>query len=684
MKIRREDIRDACGNQSFARGRDYFESGRVLSLEIELVDEDRIQLFGNAKGSGDRLYQQDVILDNSNLFVDIDGNCSCPMEYNCKHIAALCLAYQHEARRNPNKRQSDLPAPTNALQPEVATWLRLLADANPAQPTHIETGGQDFLVYVLSEARGYRHQHQDTGPCVNVRSCHWRKQGNGLTKGRAVDINHIGSIYHSTDYQMLPVDRDIADFLKASVERDFYWDATPQLRGRTGALALSHMVESGRCYWGDSNGVVLAPGETRPVDLGWDKQDNGNFTLRHGLGDEVNIVATNPPMYIDIGSGEVGRILAEGWNGAQIADLHRAPAVPAGQAELLTDALLQQYPELPLPTPQTVDLRVIDRADAVPHLTLSSFDDSTGRRSHCVLLDFEYDGRRIPALPQTTQVTLREGAGWLRVSRNLNQERAARQRLVDSGFTDVTNAQRGPMMLMPLGHKNLLESAARWAEFIEYEIDKLISESWRIEIDDNFHLQFEQGDWEASIDDEDGGNNWFSLRFDLTLGDERLPLAPLLAPLLEMDIENLPETITLPADEHRYVRLPAERIRPYLTTLKELFNRATADADGQFHVSRFDAVTVDSLAEKGASLRGGEGLRKLAVRLKDFSGIAEVTPPPGLQADLRPYQQSGLNWLQFLREYRFNGILADDMGLGKNSLQATSRPQPISTNKTNA
>ena len=39
--------------------------------------------------------------------------------------------------------------------------------------------------------------------------------------------------------------------------------------------------------------------------------------------------------------------------------------------------------------------------------------------------------------------------------------------------------------------------------------------------------------------------------------------------------------------------------------------------------------------------------------------------PVGLQATLRPYQQQGLNWLQFLRSHGLAGILADDMGLGK-------------------
>ncbi|MFM7103669.1 MAG: DEAD/DEAH box helicase [Verrucomicrobiota bacterium] len=47
---------------------------------------------------------------------------------------------------------------------------------------------------------------------------------------------------------------------------------------------------------------------------------------------------------------------------------------------------------------------------------------------------------------------------------------------------------------------------------------------------------------------------------------------------------------------------------------------------------------------------------------------ARVTPPipPGIQAELRPYQLEGYHFLAYLAENRFGGILADDMGLGKN------------------
>ena len=42
-----------------------------------------------------------------------------------------------------------------------------------------------------------------------------------------------------------------------------------------------------------------------------------------------------------------------------------------------------------------------------------------------------------------------------------------------------------------------------------------------------------------------------------------------------------------------------------------------------------------------------------------------TTTPAGLHAELRPYQQQGLEWLVFLWRHELGGVLADDMGLGK-------------------
>jgi superfamily II DNA or RNA helicase len=52
-------------------------------------------------------------------------------------------------------------------------------------------------------------------------------------------------------------------------------------------------------------------------------------------------------------------------------------------------------------------------------------------------------------------------------------------------------------------------------------------------------------------------------------------------------------------------------------------------------------------------------------RLAEFSGIPSTPLPASLNAELRPYQQSGFHFLCHLTRHKLGGILADDMGLGK-------------------
>jgi hypothetical protein len=63
--------------------------------------------------------------------------------------------------------------------------------------------------------------------------------------------------------------------------------------------------------------------------------------------------------------------------------------------------------------------------------------------------------------------------------------------------------------------------------------------------------------------------------------------------------------------------------------------------------------------------------KALRERLKDFKGVPVSELPRGLQAQLRPYQKDGFDFLCHLTQVRLGGILADDMGLGK-TLQTLS------------
>ena len=64
-------------------------------------------------------------------------------------------------------------------------------------------------------------------------------------------------------------------------------------------------------------------------------------------------------------------------------------------------------------------------------------------------------------------------------------------------------------------------------------------------------------------------------------------------------------------------------------------------------------------------LQGRDRERKFISQMLDVKKIEPFELPVAIKAELRSYQQDGVNWLAFLNKYHLHGILCDDMGLGK-------------------
>ena len=82
----------------------------------------------------------------------------------------------------------------------------------------------------------------------------------------------------------------------------------------------------------------------------------------------------------------------------------------------------------------------------------------------------------------------------------------------------------------------------------------------------------------------------------------------------------------------------------------------------KYHFSVLDELLNDVDEEELQRELEEKKERLVDIIENDFSNIQ---PPVQLQATLRPYQQAGFQWLLFLKEAGWGGILADDMGLGK-------------------
>ena len=77
-------------------------------------------------------------------------------------------------------------------------------------------------------------------------------------------------------------------------------------------------------------------------------------------------------------------------------------------------------------------------------------------------------------------------------------------------------------------------------------------------------------------------------------------------------------------------------------------------------------ASLEALERFGADAATLEAVRQLRARVARFKGLPHVPPPRGLSAELRPYQQHGLDFLTYTASsLGIGAVLADDMGLGK-------------------
>ncbi len=76
------------------------------------------------------------------------------------------------------------------------------------------------------------------------------------------------------------------------------------------------------------------------------------------------------------------------------------------------------------------------------------------------------------------------------------------------------------------------------------------------------------------------------------------------------------------------------------------------------------AAAAPEAAREWTGITCGEALEETLRHLRDPATLGDAAPPE-LRAQLRPYQQVGVNWLRFMSRLGLGACLADDMGLGK-------------------
>lgn len=123
----------------------------------------------------------------------------------------------------------------------------------------------------------------------------------------------------------------------------------------------------------------------------------------------------------------------------------------------------------------------------------------------------------------------------------------------------------------------------------------------------------------------------------------------------------------------KWVEVDKEKLKEALTHWKKVEREASGGGISFFEGMRLlsgaaagagEAQAAPEAAREWTGIVPGEWLNQTLAELRDPS-LQGAAAPKELRASLRPYQQTGVNWLRFMTRLGLGACLADDMGLGK-------------------
>jgi superfamily II DNA or RNA helicase len=161
----------------------------------------------------------------------------------------------------------------------------------------------------------------------------------------------------------------------------------------------------------------------------------------------------------------------------------------------------------------------------------------------------------------------------------------------------------------------------------------------------------------VATDEVPGDMDWFDLGVMVSVEERQVPFLDVFLALSRGE-----PYLLLP--DGAYFSLD----KPELQALRRLIEEARALQEasfGELRISRYQAGLWEELAGLGVIDHQASAWREQVTGLLSAAHVRRPELPSQLRARLRPYQHDGFGWLAFLWEHRLGGILADDMGLGK-------------------
>ncbi len=676
-------VRATVGATSYARGVQYARQGAVVSMGC---DESGGVVHGIVQGSGGAPYATTAYLSSAgraSMRFDY-GECTCPVGFNCKHVAALLLAATGVGRpRSAGARSQRPPAWEESLGPLLESPAGQ-AGQQGGTPLAIE------LTVAPVAGRTLARGPAGEGPAFQLcaRLVRPGKKGGwaagGLSWSKLEQPFSLGGEYRAAHMRLL---RELYALYRSGRSRASYYtygysygdEKTIELSSFESRQLWPMLDEAGAI------GVRLVHGSNRLGEV--EAYDTAELLLDATRGQVAGSLVIAPVVRVDGSDVDPVPVRFIGSDGHGVVSVDRAQAqegIDPGGWRLRLAKLAKAVP------PQLQRMALDGRALEIPAAGESKFRDEFYPRLRQAAEVISSDGSFTPPVISEPTLVLRAAYGadhdleidweWayqvgdarLRAPlhaamsdggyRDLDAERNVLAGLADLPLRDFGLHRAGP-------HHDEEQALVGRAGFggidtmrFTTELLPLLADApgVAVEVTGDKADYREAGDSlriGVSTDAVAGQTDWFDLGVTITVEGREVPFAEVFTALAR------DESHLLLADG-AYFSLQ----KPELQTLRRLIEeaRALTDApDGSLRISRFQAGLWDELSQLGVVERQASAWRRQVEGLLSLESVEQTQPPAMLSALLRPYQLDGFGWLAFLWQHGLGGILADDMGLGK-------------------
>jgi superfamily II DNA or RNA helicase len=169
----------------------------------------------------------------------------------------------------------------------------------------------------------------------------------------------------------------------------------------------------------------------------------------------------------------------------------------------------------------------------------------------------------------------------------------------------------------------------------------------------------ESDDFDSNRSKKGTGIDWFDCHVSVLQNNANLPLSSVFKNA-RGDTDRWTRL-----DSGAYAKVPGGTVAQLRTILGMIDPNCRVSNTIRTQLSLAQAISLSRINDKGFAITLDKRLAALSAKLSSFSEIKPVKTSKGFTGKLRNYQEEGVSWMNFLREFELGGILADEMGLGK-------------------